>query len=81
MKREARVHPRKYAVVSLAEGCVAEATSAPLKKTHDTETPAECHLRTYAVYTRPPPPRLPPAHTENPSIEGRGGEARGHPRK
>ena len=51
MRREARVHPRKHAVVSLAEGCVAEATSAPLKKTHDTSS-----TRTYAVYTRPRSP-------------------------
>ena len=37
-EREARVHPRKWAVVSLAEGCVAEATSTTPKKTHDFNT-------------------------------------------
>ena len=36
-KEGARVHPRKYAVVSLAEGCVASAANASLKKTHDSK--------------------------------------------
>ena len=47
------MHPRKYAVVSLAEGCVADATSASLKKTHDIRNDEACgKSRTYAVYTR-----------------------------
>ena len=58
------MHPRKHAVVSLAEGCVAEATSAPLKKTHDTGSRSPKLVRVLTPYTPAPPP-----HTENPSIE------------
>ena len=68
MRREARVHPRKYAVVSLAEGCVAEATSAPLKKTHDTRSASSisvAHLRR----VHPPLPS-PPSHQR---VEEKGG--------
>ena len=76
MRREARVHPRKYAAVSLAEGCVAEATSAPLKKTHDTRSAwiAVAHLRR----VHPPPPRLPfPPITRRTPRSEREGESEG----
>ena len=55
MRREARVHPRKYAVVSLAEGCVAEETSAPLKKTHDTVSNPDAMYVLTPCTSAPPP--------------------------